>query len=143
MKHSSRLFYCALCHTQTTICSRCDHGQIYCSTECAQSARKKSCHQAGMRYQNTFNGRMKHALRQRRYRARNREKVTHHGSQSNTQNALLQQVPNQVKKMLIMQDHGVLTCCFCKKTSTCWVRTGFLRHSSKHHASLLLRNRSP
>lgn len=143
MKHSSRLFYCALCLTQATICSHCDHGQIYCSTECSQSARKKSCHKAGARYQNTFNGRMKHALRQRRYRARKREKVTHHGSQSNTQNALLQQVPNQVQKMLIMQGHGDLTCCFCKKISTCWLRTSFLQHPPKHHASLLLRNRSP
>jgi hypothetical protein len=143
MKHASRLFYCALCLTQTTICSHCDRGQLYCSAECSQAARKKSCIDAGLRYQNTFNGKMKHALRQRRYRARQREKVTHHGSQSNTQNALLHQVPNQVKKMLIMQDHGELTCCFCKKISTCWLRIRFLRHSPKHHASLLLRNRSP
>ena len=143
MKHSSRLFYCALCHTQTTICSHCDRGQLYCSAECSQAARKKSCHEAGLRYQNTFNGRMKHALRQNRYRARQREKVTHHGSKSNTKNALLQKVPNRVKTMPIVLEHGELRCCFCKKSSTCWVRTGFLRHPPKHHPSLLLRNRSP
>lgn len=143
MKHSSRLFYCALCLSQTTVCSHCDRGQIYCSTECSQTARKKSCHEAGLRYQNTFNGRTKHALRQRRYRARNREKVTHHGSQSNTQNALLQKVSNRVKKMLIMQDNGDIACCFCRKNSTPWLRTGFLQYSKHHHASLLLQNRSP
>lgn len=143
MKHSSRLFYCAFCLAQTTICSRCDRGQLYCSVECSQEARKKSCKEAGFRYQNTFKGRMRHALRQRRYLTRKREKVTHHGSQSNTQNALLQQFPNRAKKRLIMPEHGGLTCCFCKKTSTYWVRTGFLRHPPKHHASLLLRNRSP
>ena len=143
MKHASRLFYCALCLTQTTICSHCDRGQLYCSAECSQSARKKSCNEAGLRYQKTFKGRMKHALRQRQYRARKREKVTHHGSQSNTLTALLQQVLNRAKKMLIMQGNGDITCCFCKKPSSCWLRTEFLRHSPKHHASLLLRNRSP
>jgi hypothetical protein len=38
------------------------------------------CNEAKKRYQNTFKGKMKHALRQKRYRARLKEKVTDQGS---------------------------------------------------------------
>ena len=40
MEHAPRLFQCALCHTQSIVCSKCDRGQIYCGTGCAIFARK-------------------------------------------------------------------------------------------------------
>jgi len=81
----ARLFLCRRCAKQVLICSRCDRGQEYCGAGCATAARRESVRAAGARYQCTPRGRMHHAHRQRRYRARWRqrrdpEKVTHHGS---------------------------------------------------------------
>ena len=61
------------------ICSHCDRGQRYCAAGCAQRARAASLRAAGTRYQASFAGRLAHAQRQRRYRAR-RQEVTHQGS---------------------------------------------------------------
>ena len=51
MEPTSRLFQCALCHTQVIVCSKCDHGQIYCSDSCSALARQQSLRAAGKRYQ--------------------------------------------------------------------------------------------
>ena len=79
MEPSVRLYNCARCHHQVIICSPCDRGNIYCAGPCAQAARKASLKAAGKRYQRSCRGRLKHAERQRRYRAR-RKKVTHQDS---------------------------------------------------------------
>ncbi len=69
MEITARLFNCARCRCQVAICNRCDRGNIYCSPRCSQRARYESQRAAGRRYQNTFQGRLTHAERQRRYRA--------------------------------------------------------------------------
>jgi len=74
-----RFFLCGRCRAQVLICSHCDRGQVYCAAECAQAARRESQRQAGRRYQQGRRGRLAHAERARRYRAR-RNKVTHQGS---------------------------------------------------------------
>jgi hypothetical protein len=66
------------CRAQAVICGDCDRGHIYCA-DCAPHARRRSLHAAGRRYQASHRGRVKHAARSRRYRAR-QNKVTHHGS---------------------------------------------------------------
>ena len=76
---SARLFVCAGCRRQVLICSCCDRGQIYCAGNCAPYARRCSLRAAGRRYQTSRRGRLAHAVRARRYRARVK-KVTHHGS---------------------------------------------------------------
>ncbi|HEY7971460.1 MAG TPA: hypothetical protein VID96_00925 [Xanthobacteraceae bacterium] len=76
---SARLFLCAACRTQSLICSCCDRGQIYCAGDCAARARHRAMRAAGRRYQSSRRGRLAHADRTRRYRARGK-KVTHHGS---------------------------------------------------------------
>ena len=76
---SARLFLCAGCRTQSLICSCCDRGQIYCAGDCAARARRHALRAAGRRYQTSRPGRLAHADRTRRYRARGK-KVTHHGS---------------------------------------------------------------
>ncbi len=88
MKNTARLFNCASCHRQVVLCRRCDHGNIYCSRSCGETARQHSQRLAGRRYQNSRRGRHKHARRQRHYRERrwrqapeNRslgQEVTHH-----------------------------------------------------------------
>jgi len=76
---TARLFLCARCRAQVVICRSCDRGQIYCAAGCARDARREAGRAAGRRYQASDRGRLAHALRARRYRARRRS-VTHQGS---------------------------------------------------------------
>lgn len=138
MKHTSRLFSCMRCHTQMVICSHCDRGQIYCGSACSQAARIESCRKAEKRYQHTPGGKMNHALRQRRYRARCQEKVTDHSSNTPAQNALLHPVKNKAKTAVMSHVSFDSRCCFCKKSVPPWFRSGFLRH----HATRSLRDLS-
>ncbi len=92
-----RLFLCAApeCRAQACICRDCDRGHIYCA-DCAPQARRRSLRQAGRRYQAGRRGRIKHAERARRYRARRgarTNKVTHHGSPPEPANASLTTQP--------------------------------------------------
>ena len=124
MNPTSRLFCCISCHTQTVICSYCDRGQLYCSKQCANTARRASCRAAENRYQKNLRGKLKHALRQRRYRARLKKKVTDQGSRSLASNVLL----DPVKTKAAEHSYCSLKCCFCKRSVSAWVRQGFLRH---------------
>ena len=76
---TTRFFLCAGCRAQVLVCRRCDRGQIYCASACAQEARQRSRQAAGKRYQATYRGRLNHAARAGRYRARQKI-VTHQGS---------------------------------------------------------------
>ena len=128
MKHSPRLYYCALCHAQSIICSHCDRGQIYCSDICSREARLKSCREAEKRYQHTPGGKYKHAARQKRYRERFRQKVTDQGSVIPIADGLLGSVKNKTVEVDVEQETGVTRCCFCKKSVSSWLRSGFLRY---------------
>lgn len=132
MKHAPRLFQCALCHTQSRVCSKCDRGQIYCGTVCAVFARKKSMKLAGVRYQRTFNGKRNHAARQARYRMRQSEIVTHQGSPPIPQHASMNSLENKAEKTKNAQHKSALICCFCKKPVSDWIRNGFLRRRRSH-----------
>jgi len=129
MEHPSRLFSCLRCHTQVVICTYCDRGQIYCDSICSKAARRQSCREAEKRYQNTPGGKIKHARRQRRYRARLRIKVTDHGSTTPTQDDVLQPVENKAKETVMSQGDSAKQCCFCKRKVLPWLRNGFLGHS--------------
>lgn len=83
-----RLFLCARCRTQVLICSCCDRGQIYCAGGCAREARQQAQHAAGRRYQASWRGRVNHAARMSRWRARQKN-VTHQGSPSPTDDVLV------------------------------------------------------
>ena len=119
---SGRIFNCALCHQQVIICSCCDHGNIYCGESCAKEARKKSLHEAGKRYQNTFRGKINHAKRQLRYRKRI-TKVTHHSSKEVVNNDLLRKAENKLIR------NGDLHCDFCGCKCKPYLRTDFLTTS--------------
>lgn len=77
-----RLYHCRGCHAQVQICAACDYGNLYCAAECAELARRASVRRAGARYQRTLRGSRCHAERQRRYRVRCAEEVTHQGFSS-------------------------------------------------------------
>lgn len=74
-----RLYSCHRCGVQVRICQRCDHGNIYCGRECSAIRRRESLRRAGVLYQNTRRGAARHAARQRGYRARRKQEVTHQG----------------------------------------------------------------
>jgi len=127
MEPTARLFLCMRCHTQVILCSWCDHGQIYCGKVCASFARQKSLRLARSRYQKTFNGRRNHAACQARYRAKLQKKVTDHTSPPVHQNAPMEMLVNESKKAETVQLRQELTCCFCRKSVSSWIRNDFLR----------------
>lgn len=82
MNPSARLYHCARCHAQVILCRHCDRGNIYCADGCASHARTLSQRRAAQRYRSTRSGRFCNAERQRRFRVRQQQKVTHQGSPS-------------------------------------------------------------
>lgn len=75
-----RLYSCGRCAEQVRICCDCDRGNRYCAGACAQIRRRESLLRAGERYQLSYHGACGHAVRQRAWRARQAQKVTHQGS---------------------------------------------------------------
>ncbi len=127
MEPTSRLYQCLLCHSQSTVCSNCDRGQIYCSLICSSIARRKSLKRAGSRYQNTFNGKRLHAARQARYRMRLIKIVTHQSSPPALHHDSMGKVKNKPKNTEKELGETRFCCCFCEKSVSDWYRHDFLR----------------
>ncbi len=129
MEITARLFNCARCRCQVAICSRCDRGNIYCGPSCSQHARCESQRAAGRRYQNTFQGRLAHAERQRRYRA-HRQEVTHQGSPAATSDDSLsgdsEGSTEPVKPTTESHQDADIRCCLCGCRCSAYVRQDFL-----------------
>lgn len=127
MEPSARLYNCARCYCLVTICSICDRNNIYCGSTCSRIARVQSCRLASHCYQRTLRGRQKHADRQRRYRERQKNKVTHHSSPVLPSRVVLPRKPNE---RISEAMRGHYHCHFCGKPCSPLFRRGFLRHSS-------------
>lgn len=123
MEHTARIFNCARCHRQVIICSCCDRGNIYCSSACSLEARQESMRFAGKRYQNTYQGRLNHAKRQKRYMEQKLKKMTHQGSQGIITNDLLLVIKNEDLKII---SRDGLRCHFCGCNCKKLLRTSFL-----------------
>jgi hypothetical protein len=131
MELSARLYNCVRCHIQVIICSPCDRNNIYCGSTCSRAARQKSCSMASKRYQKTHRGRFKNAERQRHYRGRQKNKVTHHSSPVLLPRVVLPQQPNErISEALSGHYH----CHFCGKLCSPLFRRSYLRHTS-HRSS--------
>lgn len=129
MCRSARFYSCARCHDQVIICSHCDRGQRYCSAECAEQSRLENQRAAGARYQSNFQGRQAHARRQRHYRQRQREKVTHQGSPDLSPYDVLVIEPEAVTRQLKQApwtDGSSHHCHFCGDRCDEWLRWAFL-----------------
>jgi hypothetical protein len=133
-----------MCYKQTKICSKCDRGNIYCSFECSELARKKSINNAGKRYQQTKKGRIAHAQRQQKYISNKlvQEKMTHQGSNPEPQDVLLSSVDDNTRSespnRSAVLENAVHYCDFCSNYSSDYLRFAFLSHSvcaSKHSMS--------
>jgi len=135
---TARLFVCLLCRAQVLVCSRCDHGQIYCAGTCAQEARQRAQQAAGRRYQATYRGRLNHAARAGRYRARQKI-VTHQGSPPRPQDDVVPlEAVATARKSAAMSSRdvvmrsaapgsGVWRCHWCGESCSPLVRIEFLR----------------
>lgn len=67
---------CNQCSNHFHICKKCYRGQTYCSSICSTIGYNHRRKQAQNSYQKTRSAKVKHALRQQKYRERT-EKVTH------------------------------------------------------------------
>ena len=132
METTSRLFLCAGCRIQVHICSHCDRRQIYCANGCSQAARHQSLRAAGHRYQQSLQGRLKHAERARRYRSR-QHKVTHQGSESIGHRGLLSANSTKVEQSADLNRKptlpGQIQCHFCGGSCSAFVSYRFLGRS--------------
>lgn len=133
MEATARLYNCARCRRQVVICSYCDRGQRYCAEGCAQVARAESMREAGQRYQNSRRGRHSHAERQRRYRQRQNEKVTHQGSPIAEGDVSLSERPPGTSSPPgagLISAIKTMICHFCARLCSVFVRQGFKRRRS-------------
>lgn len=124
MENTARLYNCARCHRQVTICSYCDRGNIYCGERCANVARKESVREAGKRYQRTRRGCSKHAGRQRRYRSRGK-KVTHQGSPEPPSNDPLVTRSETPASIAVTEIEGI-RCHLCGRLCSAFLRLEYL-----------------
>lgn len=134
MTSSARLFNCARCHALTIVCRSCDRGQRYCPSACRVQARRDSQRRASRQYQKTRRGRHANAERQRRYRERQRNKVTHQGSFDSGSPAVLPGRANKVadaSSVVRQVKYPALHCHFCPKTYNSFLRRDFLCSSSR------------
>ena len=84
------------------VCSRCDRGERYCSSDCRTDARRRA---ANRRYQRTEPGRLGHLLRQRTYRQRRScSGVTDQGSRLVTAPGVIR--PSAVPKCSVCGCHS-------------------------------------
>ena len=128
MSASLRQFNCARCNKLCMICGCCDRGNIYCGKLCSWLTRMASLKAVSKRYQKSFKGAVKHALRQRNYRVRQRlknnpnsKKVTHQGSPLLMERVVLQTPIDRFVESV----HG--HCDFCCRYVGEWLRRSFYK----------------
>lgn len=132
MASIQRLFLCVSCSRQQLICSACDRGHRYCAQGCSKAARRRSLRAAGARYQRSRRGRVRHATRQRDYRAR-QKKVTHQGSPWRALEVSLptsQVVPSDVLTKPSTVPMAPARCHFCGCAGSLFVRLSYLRRGA-------------
>ena len=135
MQDTGRLYFCQRCSTQVIICSRCDHGQRYCASTCAQNARAASRNRAAKKYQSSRTGRFNNAARQRRFRQRHPQKVTHQGSLVQMLRDVLKNKPDRPqiaqKRKSISE---TLFCNHCGSACQPFLRHDFLQRSQSRRS---------
>jgi hypothetical protein len=120
-----RLYSCQRCNAQVTICRCCDHGNCYC-VDCAPITRQEARKRAATRYQQSRQGKLKHAARQSRYR----EIVTHKSSKILLASDLLAIGQHKMKLPTNPQAQKIssmIYCHYCQKLCSIFLRRDFLR----------------
>jgi hypothetical protein len=132
MKDTARLYNCSRCLSLEFICRSCDRGNVYC-LECAPVAQKEARARAAKRYQESHQGRLKHAERQRRYREKLKQKVTHKGSFAVLVRALIRDKQKHAQlriKAVPTNKQNRIVCCSCNQLCSPFLRNDFLRNTS-------------
>lgn len=128
MQTSSRLYQCLCCRASIVICHRCDRGQRYCTKGCSKKARVASQKRASKKYQTTRAGRFNNAARQQRFRARQKQKVTHHCSLKTARHDVLSKRLKSHKNPEIHPKHTkIRRCHHCGEVCNPYLRHDFLR----------------
>ncbi len=125
---TARLYSCARCHAQTVICRCCDRGNVYCP-DCALPARQEARRRAAERYQKSQQGRLNHAARQRRYREKQTEKVTHNGSleaESPVEHSTMRNSSDKPSLSWDLVTTRVINCHFCCEICSPFLRADYL-----------------
>lgn len=144
-EQSYRLYSCRRCARQVRICRRCDRGNQYCAAACARIRRCESLRRASARYQMSYRGACRHAARQRAWRLRRTQKVTHQGSPESAVPAIVAvaaitiagtdvdlcavtALPSDSARWLATRRWARWPrCCFCGRRLSRFVRLGPLR----------------
>lgn len=127
MNRSARLYSCCRCHAQVIICRRCDRGQRYCTKGCSVKARRDSLKRAAKKYQSSRAGHFNNALRQQRYRARKKQKVTHQCSIGISTHGVLKATVNRQQAITLPPKHSsILICLHCKSVCGPFLRHDFI-----------------
>lgn len=129
MQTSSRLYQCLRCHAPIVICHRCDRGQRYCTKGCSKKARAVSLKRASQKYQATRRGRFNNAARQQRFRARQKQKVTHQSSLKIPRYDVL--ITRKVRPKETLNRQKNTTTVYCHHCGECcnpFLRHDFLRY---------------
>ena len=132
---SARLYNCARCHCQVTICRYRDRGNLYCGGACAGKARKESLRRSSASYQSSRRGRAANARRQTRFRQRQREKVTHQSSSPDTPDDLLPIDQDNQPRCHSVENVPVeagIYCHFCHRACDAFLRNRFLRPLTRY-----------
>jgi hypothetical protein len=113
--------------------------------KCAPAAGKDAKKRAAVRYQTTYQGKVKHAARQSRYRERLKEKVTHKGSKDCQVSDLLVDKQKKVSPVTVRPGSAVTTSIYvthvaiCAQRSSegtsCLVRPDAILHGNQHFPS--------
>ena len=106
-----RRYQCQLCCVVCYICSSCDHGNRYCGADCAEAGRAVSMALAQQRYLQTFEGALNNSDRQERFRARQAEKVTHHGVAVTAPDANLVSAAEVTRETRAVASGIICVCC--------------------------------
>ena len=130
MQSSARLYHCCRCQAQVIICSQCDRGNRYCTGQCAADARSHSLKRASKKYQSTRAGRFYNAARQKCYRERQQQIVTHQGSPLVTSHDVLKAKSHWPEKVEKYDQNGRnLFCHHCGAVCEPFLRQDFLHQS--------------
>jgi hypothetical protein len=120
------------CRRVFFLCRHCDRGDRYCSAACTQRARHTTLHAAGHRYQQTRRGRLHHAARQARYRAR-RKKVTHQTSPTVSPSGIVPSPLGAPTSGPEAPDADVACLATRPRCARCGRRGRFVRHTTLVH----------
>lgn len=119
---------CRLCRRLIALCSGC-RTRATCSPECRREHRRRQVREAGRRYQASAEGAAAHAERQRRYRAQQRETVTHQTRQDSSPVIAPAPAPNGDSvssvgpvKSAVNSACSLNRCTVCRQVTSSWHR---------------------